>query len=101
MILYSIYDKVAEEFGPIYEAKNDMVASRAYASLVKPEMAHDYELYAVGERVSGDISFVLVPYEPHRKIDVVIRHSADKKVAIVDLVDDLNAIAFGKGGSHE
>ena len=85
MILYSIYDKVADEFGPIYEAKNDMVASRAYASLVKPEMAHDYELYAVGERVSGDISFVLVPYDPHRKVDMVVKYSADKKLALVEV----------------
>ena len=88
MILYSIYDKVADEYGPIYEAKNDMVASRAYASLVKPEIAHDYELYAVGERVSGDISFVLVPYEPHRKVDVVIKCSADKKLALVEVANN-------------
>jgi len=85
MILYSIYDKVADEFGPIYEAKNDMVASRAYAGLVKPDMAHDYELYAVGERVNGDISFVLVPYDPIRKIDVIVKYSADKKLALVEV----------------
>lgn len=85
MILYSIYDKVADEYGPIYEAKNDMVASRAYAGLIKPEMAYDYELYAVGERVSGDISFVLVPYDPHRRVDVVIKCSADKKLALVEV----------------
>lgn len=86
MILYSIYDKVADEFGPIYEAKNDMVASRAYASLVKPNMAHDYELYAVGETVRAvDSTFLLVPYDPVRKIDVVVKFSADNKLALVEV----------------
>lgn len=88
MILYSIYDKVADEFGPIFEAKNDMVASRAYAGLVKPDMAHDYELYAVGERVTGDISFVLVPYEPHRRVDVSVKYSADRKLALVEVTHE-------------
>lgn len=85
MILYSIYDKVADEFGPVFEAKNDMVASRGYTGLVKPDIAHDYELYAVGERVNGDISFVLVPYDPIRKIDVVVKFSADNKLALVEV----------------
>jgi len=85
MILYSIYDKVADEYGPIFEAKNDMVASRGYAGLVKPDMVHDYELYAVGERVNGDISFILVPYDPIRKIDVTVKFSADKKLALVEV----------------
>jgi len=90
MILYSIYDKVADEFGPIYEAKNDMVASRAYAGLVKPDMAHDYQLYAVGEheeRFVGapDISPVIKAYDFPRKIDVVVKYSADKKLAIVEV----------------
>lgn len=88
MILYSIYDKVADEFGPIFEAKNDMVASRAYVGIVKPEMAHDFELYAVGERVTGDISFVLVPYEPHRQVNVVVKHSADNKLALVEVTHE-------------
>jgi len=93
MILYSIYDKVADEFGPFYEAKNDMVASRAYAGLVKPEMVHDYELYAVGERVdpldrlagAPDLSPLLKSYEFPRKIDAVVKFSADKKLALVEV----------------
>lgn len=96
MVLYSIYDKVADEFGPIYEAKNDMVASRAYAGLVKPEMAHDYELYAIGKRfnrtgegIEGDpeILPVLVAYDNPRKVDVVIKYSADKNLAVVEVVN--------------
>lgn len=90
MILYSIYDKVADEFGPIYEAKNDMVASRAYAGLVKPDMAHDYELYAVGESVRAvfDSTFLLLPYDPIRKIDVIVKYSADKKLALVEVTHE-------------
>lgn len=97
MILYSIYDKVADEFGPIYEAKNDMVASRAYASLVKPEIEHDYELYAVGKRfdrtgegIEGhhDIFPVIIGFEDPRRVDVVIKRSADKKLALVEVVNN-------------
>lgn len=90
MILYCIYDKVADEFGPIYEAKSDMVASRAYAALIKPEMAHDYELYSVGERderfaEAPDIAPVIKAYDFPRKIAVSIKFSADKKLAVVEV----------------
>lgn len=97
MILYSIYDKVADEFGPIYEAKNDMVASRAYASLVKPGIEFDYELYAVGKRVDrtgegidGDpeILPVFTGFDNPRKVDVVIKRSSDNKLALVEVVNN-------------
>lgn len=48
--LYSIYDKVAEEFGPIFESSNDMTATRAKNHLIKDVeeiMRDDYELYKV------------------------------------------------------
>lgn len=85
MILYVIYDKIADEFGPILEAKNDMVAARSYASVVKPNMAHDYDLYAVGERVSGDIEKVIVAYDSPRKVDIAVKFSKDGKLAVVEV----------------
>lgn len=48
--LYVIFDKVAEESGPIFEAKNDAVAIRNYQNLVfKDNVKHDdYKLLFVG-----------------------------------------------------
>ena len=44
--LYSIYDKVAEDYGPVYEAVNDAVAVRAYVRLMQQQGADmgDYDL---------------------------------------------------------
>lgn len=47
--LYVIYDKLAEESGPIFTAKNDMVALRQYSHLIKDvENQNDYSLECVG-----------------------------------------------------
>lgn len=50
MNLYVIYDRVAEESGPVYEAKNDGVASRMYAEFLRKITARpeDYLLLRVG-----------------------------------------------------
>ena len=50
--LYSIYDSVAEEYGPIFEAGNDSVALRAKKGLLKqvdPSMLDEFHLFCVGE----------------------------------------------------
>jgi hypothetical protein len=47
--LYAVYDRIAEESGPIFGAKNDAVAVRNfrnYTAEVKPD---EYKLYCVGE----------------------------------------------------
>ena len=48
--LYSIYDKDAKEFGPLFNAKNDIVASRYVEEMIK-EVHHvdSYALYCMGE----------------------------------------------------
>lgn len=48
--LYVIYDRAAEESGPIYEAKNDAIALRNFSQVVdgKP-FSEDQELLCVGE----------------------------------------------------
>lgn len=48
--LYSVYDNVAEEFGPVFMARNDQVAKRAVINMMhKAEVsANEYQLYQVG-----------------------------------------------------
>ena len=47
--LYSVFDTVAEEFGPIYSCKNDEVAKRAFHDLIKDSSSPlDYDLYFLG-----------------------------------------------------
>lgn len=57
MNVYSIYDKVAKEGGPLFHAQNDDVARRMLRSMVKnsPELAQDYVLYQVGEYEVGTL----------------------------------------------
>lgn len=50
-ILYTIFDRVAEEAGPVFEAVNDGVAMRNFWNLLKevPAYQHgDYRLYRLG-----------------------------------------------------
>ncbi len=50
--IYTIYDVVAKECGPIFQGKNDEVAIRVFNSIlndtpnIKPT---DYEIYCLGE----------------------------------------------------
>lgn len=46
--LYSIFDKVAEEFGPLYQAKNDAVAQRNFYMAVKDIDGTQHDLYRIG-----------------------------------------------------
>lgn len=48
--LYSIYDKDAKEFGPLFNAKNDIVASRYVDEMIKDvKYVDSYALYCMGE----------------------------------------------------
>lgn len=52
MKVYSIYDKVAKECGPLFTAKNDDVAVRNFKNLLVSERVSnpsDYMLYNLGE----------------------------------------------------
>lgn len=51
MNVYCIFDKVAGESGPLFEAQNDAVACRMLLQMNKnsPELLDDYDLYQVGE----------------------------------------------------
>jgi hypothetical protein len=51
MNLYVVFDKIAGECGPVFEAKNDAVALRQYRHLVASNpgfVQDDFELMQVG-----------------------------------------------------
>ncbi len=59
--IYTIYDKVACEAGPIFQAKNDGVALRCFMSLMKDTpnvVPSDYDVYCLGEFDTDSRSFV-------------------------------------------
>ncbi len=59
--IYTFYDKVACEAGPIFQAKNDTVALRCFMSLMKETPSvnpADYDVYCLGEFDTEDRSFV-------------------------------------------
>ena len=90
MKLYTIFDKLAGEHGPIFEAKNDLVAARSFAHALKGAPAHDYELYLVGERLNSHLSdepegLYLIKALVPLKIPVDISMSADKKYGLVEV----------------
>lgn len=49
--VYTIYDSIAKECGPIFQAKNLGVATRYVEDLVKESLIKpsDYDLYCLGE----------------------------------------------------
>ena len=63
--LYSIFDKDAKEYGPLFNAKNDIVASRYVEEMLKEvNHADSYALYRMGEFdtengiTETDVSFI-------------------------------------------
>jgi len=50
MNLYTVFDVIADEAGPLFEAKNDRVAVRQYQNLLSQSRldASEYKLYQVG-----------------------------------------------------
>jgi len=52
MRVYTVYDKVAAEGGPLFQAKNDGTAMRSFIHLIadnKVDSALDYVLYCIAE----------------------------------------------------
>ena len=70
--IYTIYDSVAKECGPIYQAKNHDVAVRAFKSLISdtPNVnVSEYDVYCLGEFDNEKCSFV--PLDVPFKVPVV------------------------------
>ena len=64
--LYTIYDKVAQETGPLFEAKSDAVASRSARNLLSEVSSpDDFKLLRVGytDKSTGVITVEPVPVE--------------------------------------
>lgn len=56
--LYSVYDKTADEYGPVFQAVNDGVAKREYNRLGIPEsLKKEYSLHKIGyfDSKTGDV----------------------------------------------
>lgn len=69
MRVYVIYDKVAEEGGPLFLAKNDGVAMRQYMNLIKDvKQPGDFQLYVLGEYDPSKINVVV--YEDAREVNI-------------------------------
>jgi len=67
--LYVIFDKVAQEAGPVFSAKNDGIALRCGRALLKEasvDSLSDYKVVCVGT-FEGE-SCVLVPESPAREV---------------------------------
>ena len=78
--IYTIYDVVAKECGPIFQSKNHDVAVRAFKSLISdtPNVnVSDYDLYCLGEFDTEKCSFVAL--EVPSKIPLVtLSEDSDK-----------------------
>nr|QJB21670.1 MAG: nonstructural protein [Microvirus sp.] len=65
MRLYVIYDTVAEEAGPLFQAKNDEVAIRQVKNMLSQEKLvrpSDYKLYHLGSFDQNTMT--LTSYDP-------------------------------------
>lgn len=49
MKIYCIYDKLAQEGGPLFEAKNDGIALRMYQGIQLPGNPEDFKILWVGD----------------------------------------------------
>lgn len=97
--IYVIYDKVAEEYGPLFEAVNDNVAARSFVQTIRNQNLSEYQLVCVGERhdyhlgddiedpkmhdciISGMSCKEFKPYI----VDIAVKQSADKSYSIVEV----------------
>lgn len=71
MSLYVIYDCVAEESGPVYEAKNDAIALRNYGNFLKKmEHKEDFRLFKVGE-IDHDSNIITAMRLPIEMLDPI------------------------------
>jgi len=57
--LYSIYDKLAEEYGPVFQAKNKAIADRNYNQMLTKQNLNpeEYQLYKLStfDNETGEI----------------------------------------------
>lgn len=61
MRLYAIYDRVAEESGPIFEAKNDLIALRMTEEFISKH-PDDYWVMYIGDYSHDPVRITPVEY---------------------------------------
>lgn len=76
-MIYSIYDKGAEEFGPVFSASNDVVAERNFKDIIKTSpYLEEFELYRLGKvifthgpngQLQEDFKLVVTDFESYNK----------------------------------
>lgn len=62
--VYVIYDRIAEESGPMFEATNDGVALRQACNVLKPlpaSLLDDYQLVKIGEYDTKEMQVYVIP----------------------------------------
>lgn len=72
--VYTIYDKVAEESGPLFQAINHGVARRSFLKVITeadPATREDYQLIHVGE--FDTMTSILTPREPEQVVSTQVR----------------------------
>lgn len=63
--LYTVYDIIAQEAGPVYEAVNNGVALRNYNSMLEKldeSVRGEYKLYMIGSRDTNTMK--IIPIDP-------------------------------------
>lgn len=72
--VYTIYDHVAEEFGPLFESKNEGTALRSFRHIVKDvNNQGDYSLMKVGTFVyNKDNEYGFTFFEDKHVVDIKV-----------------------------
>ena len=81
--LYVIYDKVAEEAGPIFQAINDGIAVRQFAQTMKDvpySIREEYVLYGIGE---VDSKTLVVTGNPAYELNADRLFQKDKNMEVI------------------
>lgn len=85
--LYTIYDRVAEEAGPVFQAINDGVALRNTVQVLKPlspTLRDEYQLIKVG---SINTKTMELTVEPPREIDYSLQMARADEFTAKGLVE--------------
>jgi hypothetical protein len=80
MNLYVVYDKIAGECGPVFEAKNDGVAMRQYRHLINENptvIQDDFSLIQVGT-IDKESMIIEPGQDYHVLIDLEVKELEEK-----------------------
>lgn len=78
VMLYVVYDKLAESISPIQELENDLVALRMYGKVVDKSLQEDFVLLELGNIVGFPPN--IVPTTPSRVVCGSLRELSEVKL---------------------